>query len=500
MKAINIARVSTEEQKDAGNSLPAQIVRLENYCHNKNFEILKSFSFDESAYKDQRQEFDLILDFIIDQKDKVAVCCDKVDRLSRNIFDKRISTLYEKALKDEIELHFASDGQIINSKISAVEKFQFGMSLGLAKYISDAISDNVKRANEQKLRKGEWTGKAPYGYKNITREDGKKDILVDDYSAGIIKAAFQIYASGFHSLELTCKKLQVDYGIHWTRSYICKVFNNSFYYGNMVIKGKIYPHRYPPIISQELFDKVQEIKAGFNKKRFKYAGIPFMYRGMIRCATCGLAVTPERHKGLTYYHCTQYNGKHNAKWLREEKITTQIEHVFKQLQMPDEIAQKIAKTLDEVHQYKMDFHKKHFNALIKEQKGLNTMLDNLYLDKLRGKITEERYEAFYQKLQQKLNDVITRLGNLEEAETNYFITAKYTLALISRAHDLFKSSEVAEKQLLIKFVLSNIKIDGENIVWEVNKPFDILLKSAGCVLWRPQGDSNPCFRRERAMS
>ena len=32
MKAIIIARVSTEEQKEAG-LLPAQITRLENYCN-----------------------------------------------------------------------------------------------------------------------------------------------------------------------------------------------------------------------------------------------------------------------------------------------------------------------------------------------------------------------------------------------------------------------------------------------------------------------------------
>ena len=49
--------------------------------------------------------------------------------------------LYEKALKDEIELHFVSDGQVINSNISATEKFQFSISLGLAKYYSDAISE-----------------------------------------------------------------------------------------------------------------------------------------------------------------------------------------------------------------------------------------------------------------------------------------------------------------------------------------------------------------------
>jgi DNA invertase Pin-like site-specific DNA recombinase len=106
MKAIIIARVSTEEQKEAGLSLPAQVTRLENYCQNKGFSVIKSFSFDESAYKDDRSAFDVIFNFIIEQKEKVAICCDKVDRLTRNMFDKRVSFLYDKALRDEIELHF----------------------------------------------------------------------------------------------------------------------------------------------------------------------------------------------------------------------------------------------------------------------------------------------------------------------------------------------------------------------------------------------------------
>jgi len=123
MKAVIIARVSTEEQKDAGNSLPAQLARLESYCERKGFEVIKKFSFDESVYKNNREEFDRILDYILGLKEKIVVCFDKVDRLSRNVFDMRVATLYEKALKDEVELHFPSDGQVINSKISAVEKF-----------------------------------------------------------------------------------------------------------------------------------------------------------------------------------------------------------------------------------------------------------------------------------------------------------------------------------------------------------------------------------------
>ena len=78
MKAILIARVSTEEQKEAGNSLPAQVARLERYCQNKGFEVQHICSFDESAYKTNREEFDQIINIILDQQEKVVVRCDKV--------------------------------------------------------------------------------------------------------------------------------------------------------------------------------------------------------------------------------------------------------------------------------------------------------------------------------------------------------------------------------------------------------------------------------------
>ena len=180
MKAIIVARVSTEEQREAGNSLPAQIARMENYCERSGFTLADEdkYSFDESAYKTKRDEFDKIIERINGAKEKIAVCFDKVDRLSRNIFDKRVPLLYEKAIADEIELHFVSDSQVINSKMGAGDKFAFGMKLGLSKYYSDAISDNVKRAFEAKRKKGECTGKARIGYLNITLENEKRTIKI----------------------------------------------------------------------------------------------------------------------------------------------------------------------------------------------------------------------------------------------------------------------------------------------------------------------------------
>jgi DNA invertase Pin-like site-specific DNA recombinase len=57
MKAIILARVPTEEQEKAGNSLPAQITRMEKYCKRNDFDADETFSFYESAYKKKRDEF-----------------------------------------------------------------------------------------------------------------------------------------------------------------------------------------------------------------------------------------------------------------------------------------------------------------------------------------------------------------------------------------------------------------------------------------------------------
>jgi DNA invertase Pin-like site-specific DNA recombinase len=204
MKAIIVARVSTEEQREAGNSLPAQLARMNDYCQRNNYEIIETFSFDESAYKTKRDEFDKIIGYINSSKDKVAVCFDKVDRLSRNIFDKRVSLLYERAVNNQIELHFVSDNQIINDKMNAGDKCAFGLILGLSKYYWYSLSDNVKRVLENKRRNGEWTGAVRLGYLNVALDVEKrlrKDIIIDPERGHLVAKMFELYATGNHSLE-----------------------------------------------------------------------------------------------------------------------------------------------------------------------------------------------------------------------------------------------------------------------------------------------------------
>lgn len=87
-------------------------------------------------------------------------------------------------------------------------------------------------------------------------------------------------------------------------------------------------------------------------------------------------------------------------------------------------------------------------------------------------------------MRNKSTELSIRLEQLKEAEDNYFITAKYVLELVNRAYDLFVSSEVEEKRQLIKLILSNLRVDDENVVWDVQKPFDLIIKTTDSKRWR----------------
>ncbi|MCD6226134.1 hypothetical protein J7J95_03640, partial [bacterium] len=59
------------------------------------------------------------------------------------------------------------------------------------------------------------------------------------------------------------------------------------------------------------------------------------------------------------------------------------------------------------------------------------------------------------RFREKINEIDSKLANLQKAEDEYYITANYLLELANRAYELFKSSEVEEKRQLLKLILQN---------------------------------------------
>lgn len=319
MKAIILARVSSKEQED-NNSIPAQTRRLNGYAVRLGLQITETYQLVESSTKANRTKFTEIIATIRKSKEPIALVTDTIDRLQRDFKESVILDELRKAGK--IELHFMREGLIINQLSNSADILRWDMGVMFAKSYVTQLSDNVKRSQEEKLRNGEWLSSAPFGYKNV-RRDGKAWIE-PDANTDIVRAMFKLYATGAYSMKTIGGMIAEEYGVQKSTSQVDKILKNPFYTGVMRVKGQEYAHRYTPILSRELYESAQRTASRFNKQPVKYAGLPYAYRATISCGGCGRTVTPERSKGHVYYHCTQYDGKHGAKWLREEELTDQI--------------------------------------------------------------------------------------------------------------------------------------------------------------------------------
>jgi Site-specific recombinases, DNA invertase Pin homologs len=498
MKAIILARVSTEEQKDAGNSLPAQISRMKNYCGRKGFQIIKEHSFDESAYKTKRDDFDKMIEYIKQSKEKLIVCFDKVDRFSRNVFDKRVSYLYELAMREKIELHFASDSLIINSQISATEKFQFGINLGLAKYYSDAISDNVKRANEAKIKRGEWSGWAPVGYINTENENGQKDIIPDPLRSHLVTRIFEMYATGNYSMR-QIKTAMGEAGLKskgksntlMSISMIDHTLKNPFYYGMMKIKGELYPHKYLPLISKHLFDKAQQVSSGWHKKPFKYASKPFSLRGMIKCAECGCAITPETSKGHIYYSCTNFHKTHAKRlYVPEKELLDPICKLLSEIQLPEKKIKELTQDLKQFTRSQNSFFMTSIKNLRAEYDLLEKRISKMFDEKCDERITDDFYNKKLKEYKERQGKILEELSKHDTADKDYHITANTVLNLAKRALEIFKSSEPQEQRQLLNFVFQNLELRQKNIEYKLKTPYDTVLLANNSSNLLPGSDSN----------
>lgn len=121
----------------------------------------------------------------------------------------------------------------------------------------------VARSLELKARRGEDPGKPPIGQLNNTHT---KQIVPDPKSWDAIREALEKYATGKYTLDWITSFLNEHllaiqhYERHpLTRSQASSILRNSFYTGKFQFRGKTYQGKHKPMISKEIFDKIQSL-------------------------------------------------------------------------------------------------------------------------------------------------------------------------------------------------------------------------------------------------
>ena len=488
MRAIILARVSSKEQED-NNSIPAQTRRLHEYTERFELSVIETYQLVESSTKANRHKFNELISHIRESEEKIALIVDTIDRLQRDFRESVL--LNELRLEGKIELHFVRENLIINQVSNSADILRWDMGVMFAKSYVTQLSDNVRRSLEQKLRNGEWLGKAPFGYINLDLPDGKKWIEQNGVKAQAVMDMYFWYSTASYSMKEIRKKLIDDYGITMPVSMVDRILKNPFYYGMMRIKNADYPHKYAPLIAKELFDKVQSVKAGFNKKNFKYAGLPYYYRGLMRCADCGCSISPEKSKSYTYYHCTQYKGKHGAAYVREEDLTEQLMLAFQAIKLTPTQYDQVSEVLKASHKDKIKYKTQHTAHLQSELTKCQQRLERLYESHLDGDIDQEFYKRKVAEYKAGRDSLKNKLDATDKADDSFYTTVDSLIRLAQKAPALLESSEMEYRRRLINLVLQNLTIKDKQLRWEYRKPFDILARTAKTQNWLGRRDSNP---------
>ncbi|MBM2821234.1 MAG: recombinase [Candidatus Berkelbacteria bacterium] len=496
MKAVILARVSTQEQEE-GHSIDAQLRRLQEYADKKELQVLKTFRIIESSTQGNRKEFQLMIEYIKSQKEPVALIADAVDRVQRGF--KESVLLDELRRQEKVSLHFLREGIVLDKEANSRDIMMWDFAVMGAKTYVLAISDNVKRSIEFKIRNGEVIGPAPVGYLNVAEpETGKKNVVQDPVRALLVRKTFELYSTGNYSLNQLSKIMREQGLTNSTplekpasRTFIDYILHNPFYYGEMKIKGQLYKHKYEPIITKWLFDKCEEVRQSWHKKPFKHGSKPFVFRGLIKCSYCGCTISSDRKKDrYTYLFCTQHRGKCGALRVREEVISEQVKDVLKSLKMPQDLLMDFKEHLRTTNEAEYKFHQEDIRDTMGKIEKIKARIKQLFIEKLDKSITDEEYDNFHKDFRSEQDKLEVELAMHSKADKEFYLTITNLLDISTRAYELYESSKLDQKRQLLNFMFSNLKLEGKKLIFNLKKPFDVLVGLSKTSNWLPGSDSN----------
>lgn len=282
------SRVSTKEQAN-NYSIDEQVERMVKYCEAMKWDYSV---YTDAGYTGSNTERPALQRLITDAKtgkiERVLVY--KLDRLSRS--QKDTLTLIE-------DVFLASGCDFV----SISENFDTGTPLGramigilsvFAQLEREQIRERMSMGKEARIREGKWTGGiSPFGYQYKKKTDF---LTVDPNEAPLVLRLFEEVSSGKPIFRVMEEFNDEGFRLRnnsWSMWSIKYMLENKTYCGYVRHKDEWIKGNHEPIITEDLFDKVQMIIAE-NRRKFAEQGIPSGGRnistylgGLIRCGVCG---------------------------------------------------------------------------------------------------------------------------------------------------------------------------------------------------------------------
>ena len=256
------ARKSTESEERQILSIDSQIKEMLQLAEREGLEIVSMKRESHSAKETgQRPVFNEIVEEIRGGKYN-AILTWAPDRISRNAGDLgRIVDLMDNGALQEIRTYSQTFRNNPN------EKFLLMILGSQAKLENDNRGVNVRRGMRTRCEMGYRPGSTLTGYINERRLDRRCQVIVDPLRGPVIRKMYEKVAyeqwSGpklYHWLRFEIN-FQTAGNKPLALGNMYRILSNPFYYGVFEYpkkSGNWYQAKHEPLISKELFDKVQE--------------------------------------------------------------------------------------------------------------------------------------------------------------------------------------------------------------------------------------------------
>ena len=488
-------RVSTEEQSKHGFSIETQTNTCLDFAEKQGY-IVKRIFIEEgmSAGSLNRPEAQKLLKFCDDKKNGInAIIVWRLDRLSRFNVDYH-GTIRPILISRNIKLLSATE-----ANTDTIEgEYMRNIMMCNAEYELSLIRFRTKENMRTIAKNGRRPAKAPIGYKNYQEPITKtRKIIIDEETAPYVKRAFELYSTGMYSFKTLGEQLYLEgfknpkTGEKYPPRKFDWLLHNPFYIGRFEWSGEWYEGNHTPIISKDLFYRVQARFEGMDRAR-KH-DVKFAYTGLIKCSECGCYLTAEFKRGKNkrghyiYYHCANSKGKHKSlKCHREEKFDNTFAEILETIHLEEKHVSRLKLLASDYLKEFVEYEEKVVEDIKQRIDVITKRIKNSYIDKLEGRIpagmSESEFNDMHREWQEEKDKLIIKLNEANISSKHVYHKIEKLLTFCEHLPELFLKAEPEEKKLIVSTMTKSVEFDGQNLIVELKDTFKALQKVKNCVL------------------
>jgi site-specific DNA recombinase len=178
-------------------------------------------------------------------------------------------------------------------------------------------------------------------------------------------------------------------------------------------------------------------------------------------------------------------------YMREVELSERLGRLLRDIRVPETIAQTIVDSLRTEVGRSETQRVEQVAAIQQRLATIRTRMDQIYEDKLDGKIDEQLWERKQSEYREQERSQEASLSSMSKPITkDNVLTVERVFELANKAHFLYLTRNSAERGQLLKSVLLNCSTDGVSLWPTYKKPFDMIFLRARNEDWSGRADLN----------